>query len=373
MKANVFIKTEVLNKAIEDSGMPFDFFDKKCPFVKKIQNGDPITLSQAKKLSTYTMMPLGLLFLSAPLQNNKVAAEFRTINNKKNNELSKNLKDLLLDMDFKKNWMSEYKKGIGEPKNNFVKSTNLSLPPQDLANYIRSVLKLEKNWFVNIPKGESFSYLKSKIEPLGFIIMSSGIVKNNNRRKLKLTEFRGFALTDNYSPLIFINACDNNNSRAFTLLHEFVHLITSTDDDILIDLDKSVESKINSVVAELIMPKVDIFYKTGGTEISNFPLFNLLLSYFKVNPTSLAYRLKTYNLISEHVFNSVINNSKLNIAEKEIRGGNYYTTMHSRVSKNFVESVNSALTSNRIGYITAYRLLGVSPKGYTKFLGMYNL
>ena len=39
-----------------------------------------------------------------------------------------------------------------------------------------------------------------------------------------LSEFRAFTLVDPYVPLIFINSCDTDNGKLFSLVHETAHI-----------------------------------------------------------------------------------------------------------------------------------------------------
>src|SRR5260370_22243765 len=49
----------------------------------------------------------------------------------------------------------------------------------------------------------------------GVMVMVSGVVGSNNRRKLDPEEFRGFALADSLAPLVFLNGSARKSTHMF--------------------------------------------------------------------------------------------------------------------------------------------------------------
>ena len=68
------------------------------------------------------------------------------------------------------------------------------------------------------------SELRRVIEKMGVMAVINDVVGNNTHRRLSAEEFRGFALTDPYAPLICGNGADAKSAQMFTLAHELAHI-----------------------------------------------------------------------------------------------------------------------------------------------------
>ncbi|MCQ2815137.1 MAG: ImmA/IrrE family metallo-endopeptidase [Bacilli bacterium] len=368
MKKVVHIKKEIFDWALGECNVPFDVVSSKKTYVSEIIEDKPITLRQAQDLSNFFKIPLGYFFLSEIPSNVSFKADFRTIGNKKNNSFSKDLKDVLLMMDYKKNWMSEYKRNNGFEQVQFNFNHNINDDKNDYAEELRFLLNLKINWFANLGDiNSTFEFLKKRIESFGVLVMESGVVGQNTKRTLDINEFRGFVLNDEYAPLIFINTNDKTEARCFTLLHEFVHILANNEDDIDFgNQNVGIERKINAIVAEILMPEkliLNFKNKSINDETSIFKLANK----FKVSVSAMALRLLDLRIISSDLCQFILDKVNNAIGNKKKSGGNFYNTFLLKTSSTFSYAVFESVSSNLITFNEAFSLLGIKGKTFMTY------
>lgn len=77
-----------------------------------------------------------------------------------------------------------------------------------------------------------------------------------------MSEFRGFALVDEYAPLIFINGADFTSAQMFTLIHELVHIWIGeggvSNFEVMQPLPIEIERYCNAVAAEVLVPRAEL-------------------------------------------------------------------------------------------------------------------
>lgn len=135
------------------------------------------------------------------------------------------LGDLLNDILVKQEWFREYQLANGQPRRAFVGSRSLNDQPVDVAEDIASVLGITGRLRQQASSWEHYlGLLIEKAESVGILEMKSSIVGSNTKRPLAVEAFRGFAISDDYAPLMFINTADAPPARLFTLAHELAHL-----------------------------------------------------------------------------------------------------------------------------------------------------
>jgi Zn-dependent peptidase ImmA (M78 family) len=192
--------------------------------------------------------------------------------------------------------------------------------------------------------------------------MVSGVVGSNTHRKLDPREFRGFALADDYAPLVFINGADAKSAQIFTLAHELAHIglggSAVSDSSQILRSSNSVEQWCNQVAAELLVPINAL--KTSfdqSTEISQE--IDRLARVFRVSRLVVLRRLVDAALISWARFSDAYDKElQRGLERRETTGGDFYNTLPVRVSKKFAKAVIESTLDGRTLHRDAMRLLG---------------
>jgi len=365
------INREIYLWAIEESRKDLGEIKNRFEKIEKwISQEDHPTFRQVEKLANFLKVPLGYMFLDRPPKTNLIESEFRTIENKIP-EISKDLQDTLYSMGRKRDWLSEYRKEKGWEK---LLPEGFDISNKDITTAClraKKFVDLDEYWYKEHRDASSaFKYLREKLEDKGIIVMQSGVVGSNNRRKLNVKEFRGFLLYDDFAPLIFINNRDSTTGKIFTLIHEYIHFLLQ-EDDIFVDVDKTIESndekEINKITAEFLTPAshIEELWDNSKPEIEQIEELSGL---FHNSRLAVAIKLKNIGKIDQYVVNTIRQKTEMDLRgrDSEDSGGNYYNTNRSRLGDSFLRAVIQGAESGDISYTDAFDLLG-SAKTYDYF------
>ncbi|MDI9418976.1 MAG: ImmA/IrrE family metallo-endopeptidase [Firmicutes bacterium] len=365
------VRREIWQWAIAESGKDAAEIAARYPKLEQWVNGiEHPTFKQLKDVSDFLQVPFGYLFLENPPQD-AAAAEFRVLQSKLP-AMSKNLKDTILEMGMRRNWMSEYRKGLGwEQLEIIARFRERSGQAAADASLARKLLQLADKWHQEPRDLDAvYNLLKKKLEAVGILVMQSGIVGTYTRRRLDINEFRAFALSDPVAPLIFINRNDSRTGRLFSLVHQYLHILLEQD-DLFTAQDEEVvygENEISRLTAEFLMPEaeiVELWQESGEVPAQ----IERLSKMFKVGRPALAARLTNMGLIDVAPVEAVDDHGLSGVPEnsgQKPQTPNYYRTYSSRVSKAFREAVIRSAEAGQTEYTYAFKLLGVNGKSYDK-------
>jgi len=333
-----------------------------------------IRMTQVEKLAHSTHTPLGFLFLEKPPQDTLPIQDLRTVRDEPVKQPSPDLLETIQIMQLRQIWMREFLIAEGEKPLEFVGSATLESSPEVVAKMIRGALGLSGEWarFVST-WNEALVHLREKIDEIGVLIVINGVVGNNTHRALKTSEFRGFALCDDYAPLIFINGTDAKSAQMFTIVHELAHVWIKQDGvSNLIKLQaptNDVEKYCNSVAAEFLVPSSELRASWGMAQSQEEP-YNWLARRFKVSPIVAARRASDLGLIAEAEFFSFYEHyiSQENHArETRSSGGDFWNTQNVRVGYRFGSAVVRAAKEGKLLFRDAYRLTGLHGSTFDQY------
>lgn len=329
------------------------------------QTGE-ITLAMAEKLANKTYTPFGYLFLPEPPVETLPIPDFRTVGTEYTPQLSPDLLDTVYDALRRQEWYKNYLISIGEDKLPYVGSFDVSNTIADAAEKIRSIISWDSESRAKQSTWEAALTQQIRlVEDAGILVMRSGIVANNTHRKLSVSEFRGFALTDEYAPVIFINSKDAKAAQIFTLAHELVHIWLGVSGVSNLNQTRptahTVEYFCNSVAAELLVPLRDLQAQWTGVH-DHYDRISHLTRHFKVSSLVILRRLHDAGYISDEAFNRLYADelAQISIKHQDSSGGDFYITLRARLGDRFVSALVQSTLEGSTLYRDAFRLLGVA-------------
>lgn len=368
--------TQTLDYYVSKAHISLDELRKSVPDIELFLSGEKQpTFSHLSKIAKKINIPTGLLLLDNPVEVESRRLQFRTLNSTQLEGISEELRDTIIEMESKQAFLREEI----EHTLDFIGSCSIHDNVLAVASKIRQELQLNKNFQEKIAEGEMLSFLREKINKTGVFVFFNGKVGDNTNRPLSLKEFRGFVLSDDKAPIIFINQKDETNGKVFTLIHELVHLFVGSE-EIFVGAGDYTSSKeeafVNTVTSEILVPR-DVFanaVEKAGDDYNDKIQF--LAKKFRVSKMVIAIRLREMKFINQAAFLSI--KSKLEEDFKEYqqrkiqslsKGGDYYNNLRFRMDGRFFNYVQQALQQNKISYTDAFRIIGVSFKGYKALAG----
>jgi len=346
MSVTVTVRPKLLRWARQRASLSPDqlAISMKMPLEKVVEweRSGAITLARLKKLAQKTHTPLGYFFLQEPPDDSLPIADFRTKAKGRSERPSPDLLDTLYLCQRRQAWYREYLISEGAQPLSLVGSVTSSAGPHAVARRMEQAIGLSTTTRSDFPTWtEALRDLVERIEDTGILVMRSGIVGNNTHRKLDVGEFRGFALSDEYAPLIFVNAADAKAAQMFTLVHELTHiwLGDSGVSDVQISSDNKKERFCNAVAAELLVPMGE-FKKLWQDTADIATEIQKLARHFKVSELVLLIRALEAGSLGYDQFDELYSSELTKQRQAPAgTGGDFYNTQGSRLGRQFSEAV----------------------------------
>ena len=341
--------------------------------VREWEESGRISVAQADKLAHHTHTPLGFLYLSVPPEDRLPIPDFRT---RSGNELQRPSPDLLETvylMQRRQAWMrDEVIEEIGDPLG-FVGAFDENEDPKLVAAAMRDALQLQQDWASRQSTWtDALSHMREQADSAGVLVVFSGIVGNNTHRKLDTDEFQGFALVDEFAPLVFVNSADFQAAQMFTLAHELAHLFVGESGVTSFDNhqppDHETEQSCNRIAAEFLAPEEGLRAIWPAAKKVNNP-YQVIARRFKVSTLVAARRALDLNLIDLATFLDFYEESKATVwlrKQPTSAGGDFWNTQRWRIGPRFGAAVARATKEGRLLYQEAYGLTGLNRVTFEK-------
>ena len=376
----ISIRPEMLRWACERAGHEVDDLAAKFPSLPAWESGEKQpTLKQLEDFARATHTPLGFLFLPEPPAEALPIPDLRTVRNRPGRP-SPDLLDSIYAMQRRQDWLRDERlEGDASPLE-FVGNARLNDDPDAVGREMRRMVGLGDGWAGAVATWqEAVSELRRRIEALGIMAVINGIVGNNTHRKLDVGEFRGFALTDRFAPLIFVNGADAKSAQMFTLAHELAHVWLGpvgegvSGFDGLLPGDNRIERFCDRAAAEFLVPAAELRQLWTGVKRET-DVFERVARHFKVSPIVAGRRAMDLRLVNRDTFFSFYDiYTKRERQPAKTPGGDFNNNQNTRVGEAFATTVIRAAKGGRLSFKEAYALTGLHGgafQEYARRLGM---
>ncbi len=333
------------------------------------------TLQQLEAFARSVHVPFGYLFLDQPPDERLPIADFRTVADTAKSDASPDLIDTLYAMQRRQAWLHEHLFGNGAEPLTFAASAHLGDDPVAVGREMRRTLGLNGGWAAGVRSWQdAVNELRRIIDQVGVMAVINGVVGNDTHRRLNVAEFRGFALTDQYAPLIFVNGADAKSAQMFTLVHELAHIWLGEGGlsgfESLLPGGTEVEDWCNRAAAEFLVPSRALRESWAQARREENP-FEALARSFKVSSVVAARRAMDLKLIGRSSFLEFYESytSQEHHSGATSSGGDFYNNQNARVGRHFATHVIGAAMEGEIGFREAYELTGLWGRTFQDYAG----
>jgi Zn-dependent peptidase ImmA (M78 family) len=360
------INPQMFGWAKTRSGYSMAVLARRFPRLEAWERGrEKPTLKQLERFAKATHTPLGFLFLQEPPSEPIPIPDLRTVSNVHIGRPSPDLLDTIYICQQRQEWYRDFARSTGEPPLGFAGSARLQDDVVNTAALMRRALGFDLEERRNLPTWtEALRLFIDQADAYGILVMSSGVVLNNNRRQLNPQEFRGFAIADDLAPLVFINGKDTKAAQMFTLAHELAHIWLGqsgvSDAQATSVPEQAVELWCNRIAAELLAP-LDVLRADYNRRAELQAEASRLARRFKVSTLVILRRIYDAGGIGrEEFWNAYADELKRLEAIRRGSGGDFYLTQEARLSRRFAGALVASTFEGRTLFRDALRLLGIS-------------
>lgn len=337
---------------------------------------------KAQQIAEFLGVPFGYLFLSNAPEEKIPIKDFRLLPD--SYRPSSNLLNLINDVLLRRDWYREFLEEDGEKPIAFVGAFTARDDPKTVAADIRSKLHISPALRMSSYSWNDYmGALARHAEEARILVMRSSVVGHNTSKRLSRQEFQGFAISDKFAPVVFINSADFIAAQTFTLIHELAHIwigqsaISNPDPTTLYTPSGPalsvgrIEQFCNQVAVEALVPRLE-FTDEWKRSVEREVMIDQLSRHFWVSNVVIIRRAFELEKISRAEFFVLLEKFKAKLRPRQKRAqSRYFRNIAPRVSRRVTRAVLSDLKNGRILYRDAASILNLSVPLVAKFSQIY--
>ena len=380
------VNPRVLVWARQDSGWALEDVAKKLAIkVERLQaweSGEKKpTVRQVQNLAEFLHRPLSTFFQPNPPDLPPLAAEYRRLPHVVPGEESPLLRLALRQMINRRQAALDLFNELGDSVPVFRGVAHLSETPAAVGQRLRQLLGLDDaTQLAWASEWQAWRAWRAAVEASGVLVFQFA--------KVELEEVRGLSLLDAPLPVVGINGKERvPEAKAFTLLHEVVHLMLAAGHEELPALKerrtgpqwRDVERFAESAASHALLPEtlLQAHAATMAGTAGNWTLQEVrrLARRFWITPLAMATRLRESGFMSWDRYNAWRNEWQGYVAALPKRGGGFATPAEktfNRYGRPFVQLVLEAMTINRITSVDAARFLDLKFQHFDQLKNIVN-
>lgn len=351
---------KILEWALRRANYTPEDLSKKFKFIHSwLEGKTKPTIVQTQELSKFLDVPFGYFCLKTPPEEPPLLPDFRTKGNHPIRKMSLGLRKTIEHAKECQAFLSERFEKAGVEPFGYTRVIDLKTSVEDGARALKDILKEER--ITN--QDNRFKRLVKKIENLNVLVQKNKFVLNSTKHRLDSKEFRGFALSDKFCPLIFINENDSFRAQIFTLIHEFCHILLEETGLSGVDTNSNeIEKFCDRITVEYLVPAKE--FKTSWEELEKqeknvISIQKQLANKFCVSQWVIVRRANELGFIDNATYEKILN-KLLNFENYPVRntegGPDYKKLQQSRLGSLLIENAVKAAYSGEILFTDAMRL-----------------
>ncbi|RMU63792.1 putative DNA-binding protein with peptidase domain [Pseudomonas syringae pv. syringae] len=366
MSQPAFVNPSILTWSRERAGLSAAQVARKLPVkperVVEWEAGEAKpTFLQAQKWASVAHVPFGFLFLLQPPVELLPLPDLRTVGNLAPLRPSLELLDTVKDAIRKQDWYLEYLHNHEQKPLSFVGRFDSRSAVKAVVDDIRRTLDVDPEKS-RLDHDRYSRALIDAAEAAGVLVMRSGIALDNTHRKLEVSEFRGFAISNPLAPLVFINSSDAPTARLFTLMHELAHIWIGSSgvSDAGTANGREDERFCNAVAGEFLVPEA-LFRTLWDTTVEWESNLAQLATRFHVSKLVIGRRALDLGFVTQEQYGTYYQRVLKAFQEEKGGAGNYYRNATAKNSTRLSRAVLIEAMSGRMLLREAGNLLGIQP------------